>query len=58
MDNQQFTFAYAIAKSLGYEKSVDDFAKEYDQYCKEAKDYISSHSKPNTAKVVKNPFMS
>ena len=32
MDNKQLANAYAIAKVLGYEKSVDEFKEKYDQY--------------------------
>ena len=30
MDNKQLANAYAIAKVLGYEKSVDEFKEKYD----------------------------
>lgn len=59
MDNKQLANAYAIAKVLGYEKSVEIFkeelAKVYDETLKEL------NSKPiELAKVeaMKNPFKS
>lgn len=38
-DNQQLADRYALAKLLGYQGSVDDFKKEYDQYYN---DFINS----------------
>ncbi len=36
MNNKQKANAYAIAKTLGYGNSVEDFIKEYSQYYDEA----------------------
>lgn len=57
MDSKQLANAYAIAKVLGYEKSVDDFKEKYDQYYSETINILNS--KPvKLAKVeaVQNPF--
>lgn len=57
MENKQLASAYAIAKVLGYDKSVDDFKEKYGQYYSETINELNS--KPvNPAKVeaVQNPF--
>ena len=57
MDNKQLANAYAIAKVLGYDKSVDEFKEEYDQYY--SKTINELNSKPvELAKVeaVQNPY--
>lgn len=57
MDNKQLANAYAIAKVLGYEKSVDEFKEKYDQYYLETINKLNS--KPiELAKVeaVQNPY--
>lgn len=42
MDNKQLANAYAIAKVLGYEKSIDEFKEKYDQYYSEAINDLNS----------------
>ena len=59
MDNKQLANAYAIAKVLGYEKSVDEFKEKYDQYYSKTINILNS--KPvELAKVesMQNPFKS
>lgn len=56
MDNKQKANAYAIAKVLGYKKSIEDFIHEYSRYYDETYKALQSELPPNTAKAVKNPF--
>lgn len=56
MDNKQKANAYAIAKVLGYEKSVEDFIKEYSQYYDETYNKLQSELPKNTASAIENPF--
>lgn len=59
LDNKQLAHDYAIAKILGYDKSVNEFKEKYDQYYSETISELNS--KPvEIAKVapVKNPFRS
>lgn len=59
MDKKQIANAYAIAKLLGYDKSVDEFIKKYDQYYSEAINTLNSRP-VELAKVeaIQNPFRS
>lgn len=57
MSNKELANAYAIAKCCGFDKSIDEFQKHYDQYHDEAIKELNS--KPvEMAKVTaaKNPF--
>lgn len=56
MDNKQKANAYAIAKVLGYKKSIDDFIMEYSQYYDETYKKLQSEMPKNKAEAVKNPF--
>lgn len=56
MDIKQKANAYAIAKVLGYQKSVEDFTKEYSQYYDEAYEKLQSKLEPNKVEVTQNPF--
>ena len=56
MDNKQKANTYAIAKVLGYEKSVEDFIKEYSQYYDETYNKLQSELPKNTVSATKNPF--
>ena len=55
MDNKQKANAYAIAKTLGYENSVEDFFKEYSQCYDEAYKKLQSELPENKAYAVKFP---
>ena len=59
MDNKQLANAYAIAKVLGYNKSVDEFKEKYDQYYSETINKLNS-TPVKLAKVeaMQNPFKS
>lgn len=57
MDNKQLSNAYAIAKVLGYEKSIDEFKEKYDQYCSEAINDLNSRPvKLAKTEATQNPF--
>lgn len=59
MDNKQKVSMYALAKVLGYEKSLDDFISEYSQYYEEAvKEFSSKPIEPAKIEAVKNPMRS
>lgn len=59
MDNQQIARAYAIAKVLGYEKSVDEFKEKYSQYYSETINELNSRLvKLAKVEAVQNPFRS
>lgn len=55
MDNKQKANAYAIAKTLGYEKSVEEFINEYSQYYNEIYIKLQSELPKNEAYAVKYP---
>lgn len=56
MDIKQKANAYAIAKALGYQKSVDDFIKEYSQYYDETYKKLQSELEPNKVEATQNPL--
>ena len=57
MDNKQLANAYAIAKTLGYEHSVDVFEKTYSQYYSETINELNSKPVESAkASAVQNPF--
>lgn len=59
MDSEQVASAYAVAKIMGYEKSVDDFEAEYEPIFKEARSSIlQKRNKPAPVDAVPNPFRS
>ncbi len=59
MDNKQLANAYAIAKVLGYNKSVDEFKEKYDQYYSETINKLNSTPvKPAKVEAIQNPFKS
>lgn len=59
MDNKQIANAYAIAKVLGYDKSVDEFKEKYDQYYSETiNDLNSQPVTPAKVEAIQNPFKS
>lgn len=59
MDNKQLANAYAIAKVLGYDKSVDEFKEKYDQYYLETINELNSTPvKQAKVEVMQNPFKS
>lgn len=57
MDNKQLANAYAIAKIMGYKKSVDDFKPEYEKIYNETINELNSRP-VELAKVeaVENPL--
>lgn len=55
MDNKQKANAYAIAKVLGYEKSVEEFINEYSQYYDETYKKLQSELPENKAYAAKYP---
>lgn len=57
MDNKQLANAYAIAKVLGYEKSIDEFKEKYSQYYSEVINDLNQRP-IESAKVeaTQNPF--
>lgn len=55
MDNKQKANAYAIAKVLGYEKSVEEFINEYSQYYDETYKKLQPELPENKAYAVKYP---
>lgn len=56
MDNQQLAHDLAIAKLCGSDLSAKELVEKYRQYYSEINEYLKSESKPNTAKVIQNPF--
>ena len=57
MDNKQKANAYAIAKVLGYEKSIDEFIQEYSQYYeKTIKELNSRPFELGKAEAIENPL--
>ena len=57
MDNKQLSNAYAIAKVLGYEKSIDEFKEKYDQYYSETINDLNSRPvKLAKTEATQNPF--
>ena len=56
MDNKQKANAYAIAKVLGYGKSIEEFVSEYSQYYDETYKKLQSELPTNKAEAVENPF--
>lgn len=59
MDSEQIASAYAVAKIMGYEKSVDDFEAECEPIYKEAYSLVlQKRNKPGEADAAVNPFRS
>lgn len=56
MDIKQKANAYAIVKTLGYQKPVEDFIKEYSQYYDETYKKLQSELEPNKVEATQNPF--
>lgn len=56
MDNQQIAHDLAVAKLFGSNLPTDKLVEQYRQYYEEINDYLKSQIKPNTAKVIQNPF--
>lgn len=59
MDNQKKASLYAVAKVLGYEKSLDDFISEYSKHYDEAiKELNAKPVEPAKVKAVPSPYRS
>ena len=56
MDNQQLAHDLAIAKLCGSDLAAKELVEKYRQYYSEINEYLKSESKPNTTKVIQNPF--
>lgn len=57
MDNKQLALAYATAKIMGYEKSVDTFKLEFSKIYNETINELNpTPSESGTAEAVQNPF--
>ena len=54
--NEQFASAYAIAKILGCELSVQEFLKVYSQYRDEALKELNSNRQFATCEAVPRPY--
>lgn len=56
MDDKQKASSFAIAKVLGYDKSFEQFIKEYSQYYDETLQKLKENMPKNTVEAVQNPF--
>lgn len=56
MDNNQIAHDLAIAKLYGSDLDNDKLIEKYRQYYAEIKECLNADSKPQTAKVIQNPF--
>lgn len=54
--DEQVANAYAIAKTLGYEFSVQEFQKEYSQYHDEALKALNSNCQLATCEAMQRPY--
>lgn len=54
--NEQVASAYAIAKVLGSELSVQEFQSEYSQYHDEALNELNSNSQLATCEAMQRPY--
>lgn len=56
MDINQKASAYAIAKILGCEKTIEEFITEYSQYYDEAYKKLQSEQPKNIVYATQHPF--
>lgn len=56
MDNKQIAHDLAIAKLYGSNLETDKLVEKYNEYFNEINEYLNSKLKPNTVKVINNPF--